>query len=492
MQRIALLLTIFVVAACAFGKTPVRKFDPAARARDIAPFIDEQTVAVGHIDLARVDVNAVLNRFEKIIFPDGKAEYPIAKTKKFVKAMLKAGARDVYVIISPIMRGNPPVIVPLRKESDKHAIQSLLYNSRPEGKSPPKKQPDKHQVRIIRNAVVMCSRRSMWWISTMKPHPRFDLDRAFDSAGDTDVQLLLLPTESQKRTVEQIMPQLSVELGGGSSKAITRRLQWAILGANLSQKMSLSLAIKSYDTNSAKMLAVSIDRIMKAIEKSRRLQEFFPKNKKLTDVLSPKVTNDCLVLHLDDKKINVLLQEHLLPALRESRKQVIQIVSSFNLRYIDVALRMYFYDHDTFPPNLQVLVKEGFLQKRTLVSLWTKKKTYVYIRPPVITIRPTMEPDERMRIKPGERVIKKPHKTIVIYEDPATHKMKKTVVLFANGQVEMMCVDKRFHKLVKEAKAASKKAYSRKAVGGKNIRGREMFGGRSKRDRKTHGMGEME
>src|SRR5688500_18539476 len=70
-------------------------FDPAARAAVIAPFVDEQTIAVGHVDLERIDPAAVVKLLADVA-PPGDPELPkqlaqIEQGLKMVKTMLRAG-----------------------------------------------------------------------------------------------------------------------------------------------------------------------------------------------------------------------------------------------------------------------------------------------------------------------------------------------------------------------------------------------------------------
>src|SRR5437762_4792471 len=42
-----------------------KKIDAEARAKAVAPFLDEQIIAVGHVDLTRVDVNAIAEKLSE-------------------------------------------------------------------------------------------------------------------------------------------------------------------------------------------------------------------------------------------------------------------------------------------------------------------------------------------------------------------------------------------------------------------------------------------
>src|ERR1041385_7580990 len=63
----ALCAFLMLVASVASAQD---KFDAAARAKVIAPWIDEQTLAVVHVDLSRVNVDALVDQIAPLkLFP---------------------------------------------------------------------------------------------------------------------------------------------------------------------------------------------------------------------------------------------------------------------------------------------------------------------------------------------------------------------------------------------------------------------------------------
>src|SRR5262249_30175549 len=60
MHRSAVLVGLLAVPLLAAAAAP--QFDPDARAKTIAPFLDERAVIVGHVDLTRVDADALVAR----------------------------------------------------------------------------------------------------------------------------------------------------------------------------------------------------------------------------------------------------------------------------------------------------------------------------------------------------------------------------------------------------------------------------------------------
>src|SRR5437667_4672790 len=111
-----------------------KKLDAEARAKAVAPFLDEQLIAVGHVDLTRVDVSAIaekLSEYAKL------KEEEIAGPKKevgdWLAAWTKAGVRELYVVVSLAdVPGLPPfVVVPLEGDADAKGLGEALGRAKP-------------------------------------------------------------------------------------------------------------------------------------------------------------------------------------------------------------------------------------------------------------------------------------------------------------------------------------------------------------------------
>jgi prepilin-type processing-associated H-X9-DG protein len=112
----------------------------------------------------------------------------------------------------------------------------------------------------------------------------------------------------------------------------------------------------------------------------------------------------------------------MLPALAKAKDQSQRVVSMNNLKQIGLACMMYANDHNgEFPPNLEVLVKDGHLTDKILVS--PRKPTghsgpsYIYIA--------------------GQKT-SSPIENILAYEDPSFAKDGKRIALFLDGHVEAL------------------------------------------------------
>src|SRR5262245_22946483 len=97
------------ILLCALAFHPLRvtaqTFDPAARAAAIAPFVDDQTIAVGRVDFERVDAAQIAKLLGEIVPPgesNVKEQLPkLGQAIKGIKTAFRAGGiRELYAIVS--------------------------------------------------------------------------------------------------------------------------------------------------------------------------------------------------------------------------------------------------------------------------------------------------------------------------------------------------------------------------------------------------------
>src|SRR5438445_2749595 len=105
MKRLLVMLAFLVCAVPA----PAAEFDPQARARFLAPYLDDQVVFVAHVDLTRLDVDAAVAKAGALLKFDPK-ELPFgqAVVRGLVAGLCKAKAKDLYVVVSLAYTPNDP------------------------------------------------------------------------------------------------------------------------------------------------------------------------------------------------------------------------------------------------------------------------------------------------------------------------------------------------------------------------------------------------
>jgi hypothetical protein len=289
----ALALALTLPAAAA------EKFDPESLAKAIAPFLDEQTLGVAHLDLTRIDTDALLDKLAEA----GKLEAgEIAETKRELRGWLagltRAGGKELYVVFSLAdLPTQPPfVVVPLGAGADAKEISREL------GRGPLlERQPFRFET--LGRAVVGAGESTLKRLRPLKPAPRPELDKAFAAAGDTAGQALLLPPAETRRVLDELLPALPPELGGGSSKPLTAGLRWAALGVEGPPKLAVRLVIQSPDPAAARALADLLTGAVKALGRQKEVRAWLPEFDKVTAPLTPRVEEGRLIVALGEKEV---------------------------------------------------------------------------------------------------------------------------------------------------------------------------------------------
>ncbi len=339
MHRLTAVALALVLAGPA--RAADRKFDPEARARTIAPYLDAEVVGLGHLDLSRVDVNSFVNtigQIGKVPAKDVQAARTVLQSLR--ASLLGAGGKDVFLVasladLSPV---NKPMvgfmIVPLGEGADAEALTTLLRMAFPAAAQLPDGK-----------AVFAGPKAALRRLRGLKPTPRPEVARAFAAAGDTAGQLLFLPTADNRRVLDEVLPRLPREIGGGPITTLTRGVQWAALGFDLSPKLSLRLTVQSKDAQAAQALKDWVAGVLKKVAAEKEVRETFPTIDRLVEALVPRVAGDRLTLALDQQRLTTVLE----PALVKMRAAARRQVSQNNLRQIGIAFHMYYDMHKGFP-----------------------------------------------------------------------------------------------------------------------------------------------
>ena len=282
-MRTTICVTIAILTAAANRTLPAaEKFDPAARAAVVAPFIDATTYGVMHVDLTRVKAGPVMDLLIRLIPAIGidrdKSEQNLSQ---FVDAYIAAGCKDVYFTVNfaqlgPDMPGY--VILPISDNADVKALKDHFPG--PHGRPP-----TDDMVKRVGNVLVIGGPNMMARLDAFQPEERPTLEEAFEAAGDTVGQMLFVPPAHMGKVIEEMMPVLPEQIGGGSSEVLTRGIKWAAVSMNLPPETSVRLIIQSQDGRVAGALRDKIGDMLQRLSLNHAVKKLYPKLEGSTDVL---------------------------------------------------------------------------------------------------------------------------------------------------------------------------------------------------------------
>jgi len=443
MRRItvAIFCLFFFLSSSAYC---AEKYDPAALAKTISPYVDDATLFVVHVDMTRADIAPVAARIKEI-FPkfgtpqqqaDGLAQFDkgVAEVSKWVGDFTKAGGRDYFLVVS--MSGFPDfplyAVVPVKAGADAQAIAKLLTANDP--------QESGVRAELHGDVILWGKPLAINNLKNLKPKDHPELAKAFEAAEDSAAQALFVPSADTRKVLNEMLPNAADGPLAGAKDAVTKGIVWAAFGAEGSPNLSLNIVMQSPDAASAGVLADVINKLVGTMKQmlSRELARSPEAAKLIGDVdvlakaFTPTTAGDRLMFHLDTDQ-SLKLAGVMLPAIAKARMQASTSVTMNNMKQIILACMIYAEGHKgEFPPDLATLMKSQNAvgpQMFKHPQMPDKEIGYSYLRP--------------TRTAPAEQVV-----VYEAWDNPPPN----IGVGFADGHVELMDYA-RFQKRLEQSKA---------------------------------------
>lgn len=294
----------------------------ASREKHLQRWVDDQTIAVGIIDVRRIDMAAAMEKMTKLIGPG--MPQPVETRASMVamrEGLLKAGAEHIFLVYGNAeLGGMPTVIVPLKDKSKAEEIATLVADGRSapfKGNASPLGWNTTPVVRnvswkVIDEYVVIGTSTAFTAKESLKPTARQQLVAAMQSKSEAAVQVYLIPSNDIRKVLSEMMPLLPKELGGGSSNVITQGLQWAAIAVDLPPSLSGTLKIQTENRAQAQELTELWKKMLEVIkaEASRTGREH-PAGKLINEVaksLEIKVSDRTIEMMATSEKLEPLTE----------------------------------------------------------------------------------------------------------------------------------------------------------------------------------------
>jgi hypothetical protein len=228
-------------------------------------FLDDQTLFVARLKVLALDADKLAEQFflaTKGHSPKSETEQGQVKNnqtmfKTWQSQFEKAGGREIYLVYSLTDVSSPFLVVPVAPQNDIKALTQLLANGKAGGSENSEtsfwlmKGQQAHAA-LIGQALVFDSKPTAErFQSNAGSGKRPELVSLLDKAGEGQIQLALASTADGRKVLEEIMPRLPRELGGGPITQLTRGVQRLSASVTFTPSLKARLLVQSEDVNAA-------------------------------------------------------------------------------------------------------------------------------------------------------------------------------------------------------------------------------------------------
>jgi hypothetical protein len=416
MKRLIAALLFVAIAASAVAQEQ----DAAARAQQLAPMVDEDTIALCMVDTARIE--AILLRIEPFVGGLLTAERRNA-LRHMIAQFRAAGGAQVVVGVS-LWDVGPDMLyglMPLPKEADAEAVGKLL---------PVRPGLERHWGKGV---LVIGAQGLIERIQKDTPKRKAEFTDAMSFGGDAAVRLCIVPTPDVRRALVEMMPTLPREVGGGSIESLAKGLKWLALTVDGEPKLSLNMRIQCTSEASARQMLSVIRDALAFASKDESVLDLLPRLGEFVPLLTPRLDGPALTLTLNEEQIGVVIEKLVAPPARDARAAAERAASMNNIRQIMLAARLYADKHkDEWPPSLQVLLDQEFITTdRILRNPRDPERAIGYVY-----------------LKPSKKALQENTGIVVVYEAYDAWPAGGIWAGFADGHAQLMTDEAAFKKLL--------------------------------------------
>ncbi len=433
----------------------------ATASETIAPLMNETTVAVIRCDLEKVNIADIRKAITDSIDSNKSIdknqrreaiesmEEPMKIGERWLGDMKKSGGKEIYVLFDvTAMRYGPVLVVPKTEGANVKSIGSLLHSGTVDGESGivdqaqvatrPTGRGTQLQTAEVKNLIVHAPKT---WIDAANKAASIDrpnLTKAFESAGNGPISVAVVPSDTIRAMLEQAMPVIPPEMGGGPVTDLSRGIEWISIATGNNINDPARIVAQANSPEAAAKIEEIANTAIDLMLGNQEIMQATPELAVMLGKMRPSVDGAKLSVDVTSN----MLSGALMPRMMMARGQARSVQSMSNMRQLVLAIIMYANDNKgAFPAELTDLKKylgdnDGTVIARILTNPQTpdQKPGYIYIKPNVATIKE----------------IRSSHERLIIYENYSKWPGKINVG-FADGHVEMIVDKARFEKLLTDA-----------------------------------------
>ncbi|MEZ6141382.1 MAG: DUF1559 domain-containing protein [Zavarzinella sp.] len=214
---------------------------------EVAKFIDANTVLVGRIQPASLDMQPIIDlviETDKTVSNEAK---DVSKSwKEMQAAFTKAGGKDVWLLYRTTDFPNNPVILITGNGTP---FDTKMLERLSEGANPFRDWAQKidihNGVALIGNPTALDATKSI------KSAARSDLTSAFEALPEGQVSVVVSLPQVARDIIQDSVPEIPTEIGGGKIELFTKNLQSIGLSLNVGKRSTATCQIQCEDNKGA-------------------------------------------------------------------------------------------------------------------------------------------------------------------------------------------------------------------------------------------------
>jgi len=308
----------------------------------IAPFLGREASALVRIDLTRLPPDSIQKHLPQFLAHDETAEAIVELLGFWINVSRTAGARELFVLVNPNEFTNVPlIVVPGLSPSQQKAIMPLLTHKKP---SNPPKYPS---VEVIRNELVAGSPSALKRLREVATIDRPDLLAPLATSGQPAIQVVIAPSPTLRRAIEESVGRLPSQLGGGSITTFTQDLDWASISLTLDTKPMLQLVSQSTRPGGIQRLGTVLNAVIQHGKETHTEAPNSAHFQQALALITHRIEKDRLILEMPLEHPMMIFA---VPARKiQAARHRVQCVN--NLKMLGLAMHNYASNHQgAFPP----------------------------------------------------------------------------------------------------------------------------------------------
>lgn len=239
----------------------------------VAPFVDNQTLAVIHADLAAFDAVETTDALAEFFHLDDDTrdflQSEIAPITVVAQSLPPDAKFDMFFVVSFSDLAKVPLFIVMPLESGAPAAPVALEIRH--GLS------GRFGTEIVseelHGALITGTPQTIARLKKLPPAPRPEIAAAFEAAGDSELQVLLVPSANARKALELVYPTLPASIGGGPTRDLMQKFEWLAVGLTLPPNESgLRAVVQSTSEDAARQLGASITALVATLTKDTTLE----------------------------------------------------------------------------------------------------------------------------------------------------------------------------------------------------------------------------